>query len=126
MNPFMSDPVFARLADVLEHERELLLNGRPADAAALIEEKMLALQDFESLLESTDMSGAPLNKRRAIEAIIQLAEENAAHMEAIRNGIRRAISRLESITACAHVGSYSRDGGQISFTNATGAFSRKA
>ncbi len=126
MNPSMNDPVFVRLADVLEQERELLLNGRPADAAALIEEKMLALQDFETQLESIDMPTATLHKRRAIEAIIQLAEENAAHMEAIRNGIRRAISRLEGITSSAHVGSYSRDGGQISFTKATGAFNRKA
>lgn len=126
MNAAMKDPVFVRLADVLEHERELLLTGQAANAAALIEEKMLALQDFESLLESTDVATAPLGVRRAIEAIIQLAEENAAHMEAIRNGIRRAIHRLEAITTSAHVGSYRFDGAQISFTNATGAFDRKA
>lgn len=126
MNPSMNDPVFLRLADVLEQERELLLSGRPADAAALVEEKMLALQDFERLLESIDVPTATLNKRRAIEAIIRLAQENAAHMEAIRHGIRRAISRLEGIAASVHVGSYRRDGGQISFTHATGTFNRKA
>lgn len=126
MNAAMKDPVFVRLADVLEHERELLLTGQAANAAALIEEKMLALQDFESLLESTDVATAPLGVRRAIEAIIQLAEENAAHMEAIRNGIRRAINRLDALTTSAHVGSYRFDGAQISFTNATGAFDRKA
>ena len=126
MNTAMTDPVFVRLADVLEHERELLLTGQAASAAALIEEKMLALQDFESLLESTDVATTPLGVRRAIEAIIQMAEENAAHMEAIRNGIRRAISRIEAITSSAHVGSYRYDGVQISFTNATGAFNRKA
>jgi hypothetical protein len=126
MTAAMNDPVFLRLVEVLEHERELLLTGQAAGAAALIEEKMHALQDFESLLEATNVSAAPLGVRRAIEAIIQLAEENAAHMEAIRNGIRNAISRLEGITASAHVGSYRHDGGQISFTNATGAFNRKA
>lgn len=126
MNASMTDPVFIRLADVLEQERELLLSGRAAEAAALIEEKMLALQDFETLLEAKDVSSARLHTRRAIEAIVQLAEENAAHMEAIRNGIRHAISRLEGITATVHVGSYRRDGGQVSFTNATGAFNRKA
>lgn len=126
MNTAMTDPVFIRLADVLEHERELLLTGQAAGAAALIEEKMLALQDFETLLESTDVAAAPLSVRRAIETIIQMAEENAAHLEAIRNGIRNAINRIEGITSSAHVGSYRYDGAQISFTNATGAFNRKA
>ena len=126
MNTAMLNPVFVRLADVLEQERELLLTGQAAGAAALIEEKMQALQDFESLLESTEVATAPLGARRAIEAIVQLAEENAAHMEAIRNGIRHAISRLEAITSSAYVGSYRYDGAQISFTNATGAFNRNA
>lgn len=126
MNTAMTDPVFARLADVLEHERDLLLTGQAAGAAALIEEKMLALQDFETLLESTDVAAASMGVRRAIETIIQMAEENAAHLEAIRNGIRHAINRIESITSSAHVGSYRYDGAQISFTNATGAFNRKA
>jgi len=126
MNTVMANPVFVRLADVLEHERELLLTGQAASAAALIEEKMLALQDFESFLESAAVATAPLGVRRAIEAIIQLAEENAAHMDAIRNGIRHAINRLEAITSSAQVGSYRSDGAQISFTNATGAFNRKA
>lgn len=126
MNIAMANPVFVRLADVLDHERELLLTGQAASAASLIEEKMLALEDFQSVLESTDIATAPLSVRRAIEAIIQLAEENAAHMEAIKNGIRHAINRLEAITSSAHVGSYRYDGAQISFTNATGAFNRKA
>ncbi|WP_291205237.1 hypothetical protein [Hyphomonas sp.] len=126
MNTAMTDPVFVRLADVLEHERELLLTGQAAGAAALIEEKMMALQDFESLLQSTDVAAAPFGVRRAIEAIIQLAEENAAHMEAIRNGIRHAVNRLEAISSSAHVGSYRFDGAQMSFTNAIGSFNKKA
>jgi hypothetical protein len=126
MSAAMMEPALRRLAEVLEQERELLLTGQAAGAADLIEEKMLALQDFESLMESTDIGALPLGTRRGIEAIILMAEENAAHMEAIRNGIRSAISRLESLTSSAHVGSYRRDGGQISFTNATGAFNRKA
>jgi hypothetical protein len=126
MSAAMMEPALRRLAEVLEQERGLLLTGQAAGAADLIEEKMLALQDFESLMESTDIGALPLGTRRGIEAIIRMAEENAAHMEAIRNGIRSAISRLESLTSSAHVGSYRRDGGQISFTNATGAFNRKA
>lgn len=118
--------VFAALTDILELEREFLQSGRAAEAAGLIEEKMTALQDFEALIESNGLAGASLETRRAVERIIQMAEENASHMEAIRNGIRRAISRLESLNTGAHVGSYGRGGAQLSFSNATGAYNRKA
>jgi len=126
MNKVEKDPVFIRLYDVLKLEREYLQTGRAAEAASLIEEKMLALQDFETLLGATDVPNAPLQNRRAIQTIIQMAQENAAHLEATRNGIRSAITRLEGIAASAHVGSYRQGGAQISFTNATGAFNRKA
>lgn len=126
MNPPINDPVFARLAEILEYERELLLSGRAAEAASLIEEKMEALEDFEASLEGGVLSSGSLLMRRAAEHIIQLAEENAAHMEAIRNGLRHAITRLEGLTTSAHVGSYGQGGVQMSFTNATGIFSRKA
>jgi len=121
-----TETVFARLADVLDHEQELLLSGRAAEVASLIEEKMAALRDFEALLESPGIAGASLDTRRAAERIIQMAEENAAHMEAIRNGLRHAISRIERLNASAHVGSYGQGGAQLSFTNATGTFNRKA
>lgn len=126
MNIGMDHPVFAELADLLDHERELLVTGQAAAAAGLIEEKMQALQNFEAFLAGLDVARAPAGLHRAIETIIQMAEENAAHMEAVRNGVRHAINRLEGITASSHVGSYRRDGGQVSFTNATGAFNRKA
>ncbi len=120
------ETVFSRLADILDEERDLLLSGRAAEVASLIEEKMEALRDFENLLESPGIAGASMETRRAAETIIKMAEENAAHLEAIRNGLRHAISRIERLNASAHVGSYGQGGAQLSFTNATGTFSRKA
>jgi uncharacterized protein (DUF2342 family) len=117
--------VFAALSGVLQLERELLTTGRAAEAAGLIEEKMRALQDFETLIGSKGLAGAPPETRRAVERIVQMAEENAAHMDAIRNGVRRAISRLESLNTGAQVGSYGRGGAQLSFSNAVGAYNRK-
>lgn len=125
MSIYFNDPVFARLADVLEREKELLQSGRAAEAAALIGEKMSALQDFETIIELAGETGASAQKRKAIEKIVQMAEENAAHMDAIRNGIRHAIKRLESLNAATFVGSYGRGGAQLSFTNATGSYNRK-
>lgn len=102
------------------------MSGRAAEVASLVEEKMEALQDFELALETISLSSASSATRRAVEQIIQLAEENAAHLEAIRNGIRHAIRRLEAVNTSAQVGSYGQGGAQLSFTNATGSFSKKA
>lgn len=122
----MSDPAFLWLVDLLEEERELLQSGRPAEAAQLVDAKMEALQAFEGFIALGGLSNASFEKRKAAAKIVQLAEENAAHMSAIRNGLRHAISRLESLNAAAHVGSYGRGGAQLSFTNATGTFNRRA
>ncbi len=126
MNASMTNPVFLRLAGILEQERELLQSGAAAEAAALIEEKMSALQDFETFLESDGVPDTSLQARRAIQKIVQMAEENATHIEAIRNGVRLAIRRLEGLSTGAHVGSYGRGGAQLTFTNATGVFNRTA
>jgi len=122
----INDPAFLKLMELLEEERELLQTGRAAEAAQLVEEKMAALQAFELAIESGGLATASYQKRQAAERIVQLAEENAAHMAAIRNGLRHAISRLESLNASAQVGSYGRGGTQLSFTNATGTFNRRA
>lgn len=126
MSEALEDEVFARLADILEHERELLQAGRAPEIAELIQEKLDALQAFESLIESGSLAAASGRKRQMVEYILQLAEENSAHMQAVRNGLRHAITRLEGLNTSAHVGSYQKGGGQMSFTNATGIFNRKA
>jgi hypothetical protein len=118
--------VFETLIDILELEQELLTSGRAAEVAGLIEDKMKALQDFEALIEAGGLANATAQTRFAIERIVQMAEENASHLEAIRNGIRRAIARLESLSGDTQVGSYGRGGAQLSFTNATGTFNRTA
>jgi hypothetical protein len=58
--------------------------------------------------------------------IVGLAKENAIHFDAIQNGIRRAIQRLESQHANAYVGSYTQTGGKVAFTEVTGRFLKKA
>lgn len=118
--------VIAALAEILEREQALLKSGRAAEVAALIGEKMIALQNFEEFLQSSGLRTAVPQTRRGIERIIQMAEENAAHMDAVRNGVRHALTRLESLNTGAQVGSYGRGGAQLSFSNATGSFSRKA
>lgn len=118
--------VITALMDILEREQVLLKSGRAAEVAELIGEKMIALQNFEQFLQIGGLRAVAPETRRGIERIIRTAEENAAHMDAVRNGVRHALTRLESLNTDAQVGSYGRGGAQLSFSNATGSFSRKA
>lgn len=118
--------VIAALTDILEREQVLLKSGRASEVAELIGEKMIALQNFEEFLQTGGLRTVAPESRRGIERIIQTAEENAVHMVAVRNGVRHALTRLESLNTGAQVGSYGRGGAQLSFSNATGSFSRKA
>ncbi len=121
-----NDPGFAHLKDILETEKRLLLSGHAQDAAALIEEKMRALQEFESMVGTEHLSALSALQRREIATIAQMANENAAHFEAIRNGLHSAIARLETLHGSAYVGSYSHNGGKVAFPEATGQYRTKA
>ena len=110
----------ARLKDILLSEKDLLLTGRAREAADLLPAKMEAMQDIEAYLESRESGSLP------IELIVRLSKENSAHFEAIRNGLRHAIDRLESMHGSAYVGSYAQNGSKVPFTEVAGQFRRKA
>ena len=115
-----------RLRDILLSERSLLLTGRARDAAALMPDKMEAIQDLEAFLADRELNSHPVGHRADMEEIVRLSRENSAHFDAIRNGLRHAIERLESMHGSAYVGSYAQNGSKIPFTEVTGQFRRKA
>ena len=116
----------ARLKDILLSEKDMLLTGRAREAAGLLSVKMEAMQDIEAYLESREPGSLPIEHRADMELIVRLSKENSAHFEAIRNGLRHAIERLESMHSSAYVGSYAQNGSKIPFTEVTGQFRRKA
>ena len=116
----------ARLKDILLSEKDMLLTGRAREAAELLPVKMEAMQDIEAYLESREPGSLPIEHRADMELIVRLSKENSAHFEAIRNGLRHAIERLESMHSSAYVGSYAQNGSKIPFTEVTGQFRRKA
>tara|TARA_R110000787_G_scaffold26798_1_gene74749 strand:- start:3853 stop:4233 length:381 start_codon:yes stop_codon:yes gene_type:complete len=116
----------ARLRDILLSEKDLLLTGRAREAAELLTVKMEAMQDIEAFLENREPNSLPLEHRADMELIVRLSKENSAHFEAIRNGLRHAIDRLESMHSAAYVGSYAQNGSKIPFTEVAGQFRRKA
>ena len=115
-----------RLKDILLSEKNLLLAGRAREAAELLAVKAEAMQDIETFLESREPGSLPIEHREDMESIVRLSKENSAHFEAIRNGLRHAIDRLESMHGSAYVGSYAQNGSRIPFTEVAGQFRKKA
>lgn len=114
----------ARLSDLLAAERDLLRAGRARDAAALIADKTDALETLERGLAGADPSILSRDLRERIHAVMRLAGENAVHFDAVRNGLRGAIERLETMHANAYVGAYSIDGSRTAFPEATGKYKK--
>ena len=123
--PAAVDTTLERLRSVLGQEKHFLMSGRTHEAAELIGEKMNALEAFHHLLEDPASTGLVAARRDSIEDILGMARENAAHFAAVRNGLSRAVSRLEALSDDAYVGAYRHDGGQTPFSKASGNYSKK-
>ena len=117
--------VITGLMDILKAEKILLQSGRAQDSVSLIEDKMNAMQAFEAAFEAQPQNTISIQQRRDIQAIFDMAKENSAHFEAIRNGLSNAITRLETLHGSAYVGSYNHDGGKVPFSGATGQYQNK-
>lgn len=125
MQANMIEEAIGTLETLLVHERELLLRGRARETAALVGEKMSALQVFDDVVLNRAAASLKDGHRRRVEAIVDLAKENAEHFKAVRNGVRSAIDRIGARTESAYVGAYNATGGQTPFRNATGGYLKK-
>jgi len=114
------------LKETLALEKAYLLAGRARETLTLTEAKLSAMNSLETAFGAFEAGSVPLAYRADMAEIVTLAKENAVHFEAIQNGLRRAIERVESQHANAYVGSYTQTGGKVAFTEVTGHFLKKA
>ena len=114
------------LKETLVLEQQYLLAGRAHDTIDLAEAKLSAMDALQTAFGSLEPGSAPRAYQNDMMQIVSMAKENAVHFEAIQNGLRRAIQRVESQHANAYVGSYTQTGGQVAFTEVSGQFLKKA
>lgn len=114
------------LEDILLAEREYLLAGLAREAAGLNGEKLAALEAFEAAFGGGGAIAVSSQTKQLVADVIQLSEENAQLLSAVRNGVRSLISRMEAPADDAFVGSYRQGGRQIAFSQATGQYLKRA
>jgi len=117
--------IIERLEDLLTAEREYLITGRARQAAELAGEKLSALEAFQNLLETGGLAGAGSPLRDGAARVLRMAEENAVHLDAVRNGLKAVIHRIETMGSSAYVGSYGKGGAQMAFPQATGSYHKR-
>ncbi|MFN3312052.1 MAG: hypothetical protein ACK46Q_01120 [Hyphomonas sp.] len=113
------------MEDILLLERSFLAAGEAREAAELSGRKLSALADFQALLESGAFRAAPQEARAQIERIADLAQENAALLEAVRNGLQSLMTRISRTGGSTYVGSYGQGGAQLAFPQATGGYVKR-
>jgi hypothetical protein len=116
----------SRLKNALIEEKQLLIAGQARETIALTDIKLAAMDELQNAFGTLDPVDVPVMYREPMTEIVVLAKENAIHFEAIRNGLRNVIHRLESQHANAYVGSYTQTGGRVAFTEVAGQFQKKA
>lgn len=98
----MTEPALEHLIDLLEQERSLLIKGEIEALARQTKRK-------EELVEQLRSAG-PL-PTEDLSRLRELADRNAALLDASRNGLRAASSRLTEIRkAMLQLDTYGRDG----------------
>lgn len=113
------------LEDILIAERDFLMTGRVREAAELSGEKLVALEAFEGAITGRGPVAVSAATRQLVQDVLQLSEENAQLLMAVRNGVRSLISRFERPAEDVFVGSYQQGGRQIAFSNATGQYLKR-
>lgn len=114
-----------RLRQLLDDERQMLMSGRARDVIALSQDKSNAMQEVDIYLAAHSGASLSHDQVEQIQIVLNMANENASHFVAIRNGLRHAIDRLETMHAGAFVGAYMRNGQKLPFGEVTGKFQRK-
>lgn len=117
--------IIARLFEILEAEKTLLLTGQARQVVSLADDKLAAMNELEEVLGALSAESVSDGIRKSIARVMTLANENSAHFEAVRNGLRSAASRLETLGSGSLVGSYGHDGRHVSFTDATGRYLKR-
>ncbi len=113
------------LEDILIAERDFLMTGSVREATDLSGEKLIALEAFEAAVSGRGPVSVSAATRQLVQDVLQLSEENAQLLSAVRNGVRSLVARFERPAEDVFVGSYQQGGRQIAFSNATGQYLKR-
>ncbi len=108
------DIAISKLIELLTLEKSRLLGGSYDDIPEITEQKQFYLSILTDYIQDPAQTAALKPFSNAIEEIKALSNENGALLNAARNGVKAAQTRLKSIaTRESLVGAYTADGSKL-------------
>jgi len=116
----------ASIESVFEREAEFIVAGNLAELGELAKVKLEHFNQLTSAIESGALSQQPPAMINRIQKVQATATEHSRHLEAMRHGLGRILTRLGRMQSDTLVGSYNEYGSHVKFSDSVGGFESKA
>lgn len=116
----------ASIESVFEREAEFIVAGNLAELGELAKVKLEHFDQLTRAIESGALSQQPPSMINRIQKVQATATEHSRHLEAMRHGLGRILTRLGRMQSDTLVGSYNAAGSRVKFSDSVGGYERKA
>nr|WP_070960306.1 hypothetical protein [Hyphomonas sp. Mor2] len=116
----------ASIESLFEREAEFIVAGNLTELGELAKIKLEHFNQLTTAIESGALSQQPPAMINRIQKVQATASEHSRHLEAMRHGLGRILTRLGRMQSDTLVGSYNSVGSRVKFSDSVGGFESKA
>ncbi len=114
------------IESVFERGAEFIVAGNLAELGELAKIKLDHFNALTSAIESGALAQQSPAMIKRIQQVQATAGEHSRHLEAMRHGLGRILTRLGRMQSDTLVGSYNEYGSRVKFSDSVGGFESKA
>ncbi len=114
------------IESVFEREAALIVAGNLPELGELAKVKLEHFNALTDAIESGVLSQQSRDLIDRIQHVQATAGEHSRHLEAMRHGLGRIMTRLGRMQSDTLVGSYNKYGSRVKFSDSVGGFESKA
>jgi|GEM_PF-3485464 len=114
------------IESLFEQEAELIVSGNLPELGELAKVKLEHFNQLTTVIESGALAQQPAAMIDRVKRVQATATEHSRHLEAMRHGLSRILTRLGRMETDTQVGSYNKYGSRVQFSNSVGGFEGKA
>ena len=114
------------IESVFEQEAELIVAGKLPELGEFATVKAEHFNQLTTAIESGLLSEQSPDMINRVKRVQATATEHSRHLEAMRHGLGRILTRLGRMQSDTQVGSYNKYGSRVQFTDSVGGFESKA
>lgn len=120
------DDCLNSIESVFEREAEFIVAGNLNELGELAQVKLEHFNTLTTAIESGVLAQQSPAMIKRIQNVQATASEHSRHLEAMRHGLGRILTRLGRMQSDTLVGSYNKYGSRVKFSDSVGGFESKA